>query len=130
MFNFFLFDKLIPFTRKKNNLNILNLYQVYKIRYGIGKNISKRINKYSSVQNTINILKYKENDINTNIKNIFIDSENKLDEFLEINMRITIKHNYDLYNYKGLMYKYRLPMNGQSKRSNRKTSRKIRPLLI
>jgi ribosomal protein S13 len=126
----FLFDKLIPFIKKGNKLNILNLYQVYIQRYGIGKTISYRISMYSGVNSSVKLSIYKENDINTNTKLIFFFSENSLDSLLEKSMKISLKKSVDMYDYRGSKYVAKLPINGQRRRANRKTAKKIRPIPI
>lgn len=45
-------------------------------------------------------------------------------------MKNTIQDNINLYNYRGHMYINKLPMNGQRRRANKKTAKKIRPIIL
>lgn len=128
--NYFLFDKVLPFLRNNKNLEKLNLFQIYIQRFGIGQCISSKISKNTGVHFSYKMVNYKENDLNTNIKNMFIAAEKSLDMFLEKSMKVTLQNSIDLYNYRGSRYKVRLPINGQRRRANGKTSRLIRPIII
>ncbi len=64
------------------------------------------------------------------IKTIFENSLNNLDDLLKYKMIITLQECIDTYNYKGYMYTKRLPINGQSRRSKKRTSRRVRPIII
>jgi len=126
----FLFDKILPFTRKEYNINKLNLKQVYRVRFGIGNYISDRINLFSGTHFVIKFENYRENDINMYIKMIFEESISNLDEILKNKMIVTLQDSINTYNYKGYMYLKRLPINGQSRRSKKRTTRRVRPIII
>jgi ribosomal protein S13 len=126
----FLFDKILPFIRKEYDIPKLNIKQVYQIRYGIGNTISNLITLFSGTNNTIKFENYKENDINMFIKTIFEESIYNLDELLKDKMIITLQENINTYSYKGYMYTKRLPINGQSRRSKKRTNRRVRPIII
>lgn len=128
--DYFLLDKILPFRKKGKILEKLNLYQLYFQRYGIGKIISLKISKYLSVHFTLKMIQYKENDLNINTKFIFMKSEENLDNILEKKMIISLENSVDLYDYRGSRYKAKLPINGQRRRANAKTSKRVRPLII
>jgi len=128
--NYFLLDKVLPFLKRKNNLDKLNLFQLYIQRFGIGKTISYNISKYSGVHFSFKMIDYIENDLNINTKHIFFSSEKLLDMFLEQNMKRTLQNSIDIYNYRGSRYKVKLPLNGQRRRANKKTAKRIRPIII
>jgi ribosomal protein S13 len=126
-------DKILPFLRKKESEELLislNLFQFYLQRFGIGIDISKKILFFAGVHNNIKIADYNANVINKKIKYIFIKSSDNLDIPLERKMMNTIKLNIDLYNYKGNCYLLRFPLHGQRRRTNAKTVRRIRPVLV
>jgi small subunit ribosomal protein S13 len=129
----YLVDKKLPFLRKIKNLEIIetfNLFQLFQQRFGIGKNISKKIIINLGVHLNTNIVKYPNNIINKEIKYIFLKSEELLDIPLERQMIKSLQKNVDLYNYRGSRYKLRLPLNGQRRRANGKTTKKVRLLII
>jgi ribosomal protein S13 len=126
----FLFDKILPFIRKEYNINELNIKQVYQIRFGIGNYISNKINLFSGTNFVIKFEDYKENDFNMYIKTIFENSIYSLDDLLKNKMIFSLQNNIDTYSYKGYMYSKRLPINGQSRRSKKRTNRRVRPIII
>jgi ribosomal protein S13 len=126
----FLFDKILPFTRKEYNINKLNIKQLFEVRFGIGSTISNKINIFSGSNKAIKFNKFKENDLNMYIKYIFEKSLLNLDELLKNKMIITLQENIDTYSYKGYMYLKRLPINGQSRRFKKRTNRRVRPINI
>lgn len=127
MTNSFLFDKLLPFS-KRGSVEKLNIFQVYIIRDGIGISISNKICKYASTHSSIKFSNYYINDINENIKNIFILStiQHNLDNELHEKMISTLQESINIYDYRGRMYLAKLPINGQRRRSNKSTAKKIR----
>lgn len=128
--NYFLFDKILPFLKTGKVLNKLNLYQIYFQRFGIGKKISSEIIKYSGVHHSVKINDFKENDINVLTKLIFIQSEELLDIALEKKMLLSLEQSIELYDYRGSRYKAKLPLNGQRRRANARTVKRIRPIII
>ena len=128
--NYFLFDKVLPFIKTKKKLEFLNLYQVYIQRYGIGKQISLKISKYSGVHLNYKMINYKENDLNVHTKLVFILAEDSLDSLLEKKNKISLQKSIDLYDYRGSLYKECLPINGQRRRANKKTAKRVRPIII
>lgn len=128
--NYFLFDKILPFLKKGKVLEKLNLYQIYLQRYGIGKQISTQISKYSGVHSSMKMNLFKENDININTKFIFIEAENSLDLALEKKMILSLQQSIDLYDYRGSRYKAKLPLNGQRRKANAKTPKRVRPIIL
>lgn len=127
---YFLLDKVLPFKKNGKILENLNLYQLYLQRFGIGKTISNKISIISGVHPILLMKQYKENDINLQIKFIFIESEESLDIILEKKMISSLQQNIDLYDYRGSLYKAKLPLNGQRRRANAKTVKRIRPIII
>jgi small subunit ribosomal protein S13 len=128
--NYFLFDKVLPFLKTGRLLDKLNLYQVYIQRFGIGKKISFNISKYSGTHFSVKMNIFKENDINSLIKLIFVQSEEFLDLALEKKMIYSLQQSIDLYDYRGSRYKAKLPINGQRRRANANTVKRIRPIII
>jgi small subunit ribosomal protein S13 len=127
---YFLLDKVLPFTKKGKKLEDLNLYQLYFQRYGIGKTISYKILLNTGVHPTVKMVEYKENDINNQIKFIFSKSEESLDLALENKMTISLQNSIDIYDYRGSLYKAKLPLNGQRRRANARTAKRVRPIII
>jgi ribosomal protein S13 len=127
---YFLLDKVLPFKKKGKNLDNLNLYQLYFQRFGIGKTISNKISIISGVNPILSVKQYKENDINIQTKFIFSESDQSLDLILEKKMIFSLQQSIELYDYRGSLYKAKLPLNGQRRRANAKTSKRIRPVLI
>jgi ribosomal protein S13 len=130
----FLFDKTLPFFRKKRKIPLdllrLNIFQVYIQRYGINKNISYKLNRYTSIYYTYRFKNVLENDILSPISYLFHQNEESLDEFLEIKLKNNLQIHIDLYDYKGFMYRHKLPINGQKRRASKKLIRKLRPIII
>jgi ribosomal protein S13 len=120
----------LPFTKKGKRLESLNLYQLYFQRYGIGKTISKKISLNVGVSPIVKMELFKENDINNQIKFIFIKGEEFLDISLEKKMLISLQNSIDIYDYRGCLYKAKLPLNGQRRRANARTAKRIRPIII
>lgn len=116
----------------RNNIKLekLNLFQVYIQRFGIGKTISYNISKSSGVHFAYKMVNYKENDLNIYTNIVFFLSEQSLDSFLEKNMKITLQKSIDIYNYRGSRYKEKLPINGQRRRANKKTAKRVRPIIV
>ena len=127
MTNSYLFDKLLPFS-KKGNVVMLNLFQIYIIRYGIGNYLSKKICKYPATHFLVRLKKYYLNDINEFIKEVFIYSQTNLDNILNDKMLISLHESILLYDNRGRMYLAKLPINGQRRRSSKKTNRRVRPI--
>jgi ribosomal protein S13 len=127
---YFLLDKVLPFIKRGNNLESLNLYQLYLQRYGISKKISNKISVFSGVHSMVKMIKYEENDINIQIKFIFYLSESNLDIGLEKKMLYSLQNSIDIYDYRGSMYKAKLPVNGQRRRANSKTVKRNRPIQL
>jgi ribosomal protein S13 len=126
-------DKILPFLKKKNSLDLLmnlNLFQFYLQRFGIGKIISKKILFFSGVHCSVKIKSYNVNVINQKSKWLFKKSENFLDIPLERYMIKSIQLNIDLYNYRGNCYLLRFPLNGQRRRANARTVRRVRPIHV
>lgn len=128
--NYFLFDKVLPFLKTGKALDKLNLYQIYIQRFGIGKKISDLISRYSGVHSSLKMVVFKENDINISTKLVFIRAEDSLDLALEKKMLISLQNSIDLYDYRGSRYKAKLPINGQRRRANARTPKRIRPIII
>ena len=128
--NYFLFDKILPFIKYGNKLEKLNLYQTFIQRFGIGKTISFLILKNSGIHFCYKFRFLKENDINMYTKFIFFNSEKNLDNSLDHLMKISLQNSVDLYDYRGSRYVAKLPINGQRRRANKKTAKKIRPIII
>jgi ribosomal protein S13 len=127
---YFLLDKVLHFIKRVNNLESLNLYQLYLQRYGISKKISNKISVFSGVHSMVKMIKYEENDINIQIKFIFYLSESNLDIGLEKKMLYSLQNSIDIYDYRGSMYKAKLPVNGQRRRANSKTVKRNRPIQL
>lgn len=125
-----MFDKILPFLKNNKKLEKLNLFQTYIQRYGIGKTISSQISKYSGVHSSYRMVEFKENDLNINTKIIFFLAEDSLDALLEKKMKITLQQSIDLYDYRGSRYSNKLPINGQRRRANKRTAKRVRPIII
>jgi ribosomal protein S13 len=129
----YLVDKKLSFLRKIKNIDVLeiwNLFQFYQQRFGIGNYITKRILINIGIHINTKIKNYPISITNKEIKNVFSQSENKLDIPLERQMIKSLQKNVELYNYRGSRYQLRLPLNGQRRRANSKTTKKIRPYHI
>lgn len=123
----FILDKILPFRKKVKKLHLLNLNQLYQQRFGIGKIISLKISLFSSVSSYLKVEQYKYNIINSKIKFIFLKSKKNLDYFLKKKMIQSLAKSVDLYDYRGSRYDCKLPINGQRRRANAKTSERVRP---
>lgn len=126
--NFFFVDRILPFL-KDNSLEILNnlnLFQFYINRFGVGLNISKNIVKNTLTHGSMRVNMYNINIINKKIKLVFINSIENLDLPLKQKMNDTIKKDIFLYTYRGDRYLLKLPLNGQRRRSNNKTTKRIK----
>jgi len=128
--NNYLFDKILPFSKKGKNIILLNLYQLFFQRYGIGKTISKKIMIFFGVSYSLKMQLLKENDINIYIKDIFIMSEDRLDRILEKRMLASLYNSIEIYDYRGFLYKHKLPLNGQRRHANAKTAKRVRPIIL
>jgi ribosomal protein S13 len=129
----YLVDKKLTFLRKIKNIEILekwNLFQFYQQRFGIGNYITKRILKNIGLHLNTKLKNYPISITNKEIKYIFSQSETQLDIPLERQMIKSLQKNVELYNYRGSRYQLRLPLNGQRRRANGKTTKKIRPYRI
>src|SRR5690348_5575018 len=112
----FLVDKQLPFLRKNKKLEILNLFQFFQQRFGIGKKITKNIIIFSGVHFSIKLKKYIPNLINQETRYVFLNHEEELDIPLERKMMKDLQKNIELYNYRGSRYLLRLPLHGQRRR--------------
>lgn len=118
-------DKKISFVKENNkNLIDLKIFILFNQRYGLGYKIINKICLYCGIKKKIIIKDYKYNLINKNLNVFFKFYQNKMDIMLKMMMMNAIKKNIFLYNYKGSRYKNNLPLHGQRRRSNNKTSRK------
>ncbi len=126
-----LVDKILPFLRKKQSLILLeqlSLFQFYTQRFGIGERITNDILSSLGVHKSVKIKKFPLNVVNKDVKNVLEQSNEFLDVLLEKLMVKRLLLDIELYNYRGDRYKLRLPLHGQRRRANGKTTKKIRPL--
>jgi len=126
-----LVDKILPFLRKKQSLILLeqlSLFQFYMQRFGIGKQITNDILSSLGVHRSVKIKEFPLNAVNKDVKNILAQSNEFLDVPLEKLMTRTLLLDIELYSYRGDRYKLKLPLHGQRRRANGKTTKKIRPV--
>jgi ribosomal protein S13 len=120
-------DKLIPFRRKVFDLEKFNIYQLLFQRFGLGKWLSYTLLSHCAVHPSVNIRTFNDNLLNGYMKLALSKNQNSVDMFLQRNMIAKISRNVKLYNYRGSRYIEYLPMNGQRRRSNAITCKRVRP---
>jgi ribosomal protein S13 len=121
-----LLDKALPFQKKNKQIDNFNLFQLFLQRYGLNKLITNKIFLSSGVHPSLKLQLYPANVVNQEVKYVFYKHEDFLDFSLELKMISTLKKNIELYNYKGSRYILKLPINGQRRRANGKTARRVR----
>lgn len=123
-------DKKISFQKKNKKLNDLKLLILFSNRYGIGNKLIDLIVSYNSIKKEKYVKDYIYNLMNKNLHIFFKIYNNKVDNNLKLNIIKNLKKNVDLYNYMGSRYLRYLPLHGQRRRCNHKTTRKVRLLII
>jgi ribosomal protein S13 len=123
---FHLLDKKLPFQKKVQEIENLNLFQLFLQRYGINKSIANKIFLICGVNPRVKLKKYNINVINQAVKYVLSSHQDFMDIILERKVEQDIKKNIGLYNYKGSRYILKLPINGQRRRANAKTSRRLK----
>nr|YP_009117124.1 ribosomal protein S13 [Acrasis kona]AID52040.1 ribosomal protein S13 [Acrasis kona] len=123
-------DKKISFQKKNKKLNELKLFILFSNRYGIGNKLINLITSYNSIKKEKYVKDYMYNLMNKNLHIFFKIYNNKVDNNLKLNIIKNLKKNVDLYNYMGSRYLRYLPLHGQRRRCNHKTTRKVRLLVI
>jgi ribosomal protein S13 len=128
-------DSILPFridkTKKISDLGNLNIFQFFKQRYGIGKNISTIISSYSGYhkKTKFGVLEKKNSYILFRYKDFFIEKKKFLDNYLLDEMKNNIK-NYILTNsIKGKKLKAGMPIRGQRIKTNAVTAKKLKSKL-
>jgi ribosomal protein S13 len=133
MMDFFFIDKILPFLKRNKSveeLSKLNIIQFYIQRFGIGKTIAYTFIFMASVHHSLKISKYFPTLINKEIKYVFEDCVDSLDLMLEMDMKKRLRKDVQLYTYRGDRYLLKLPLHGQRRRANGKTTKKVRLLLL
>ena len=127
--DFHFVDQITKFLKKdqsEEKLQNLNIFQFYIKRTGLGLNISKKIIDNCAVHPSVKINNYSLSIFNKDIKNIFVESIDSLDDSVQNQMINSLRNIMELYNYRGSRYKEKLPLNGQRRRANAKTIKKIK----
>lgn len=124
-------DKKISFHKKnKDNQDLINskLFILFNYRYGLGNFIINKICLYSGIKKYKVVKFYKYNLINKNYSIFFKFHQKYMDNNLKLFMIQNLKKNVILYNYIGSRYLKYLPLHGQRRRCNHRTSKRVRIL--
>lgn len=117
-------DNLLPFRKKKYNIESLNIYQFLFQRYGINKNVSKLLCLYSGFNNSLKIASIRRSYICDRMVNFFSKNLNLLDKKLKEKSIQNISKLMKLHNYKGMRHINKYPTRGQRTRTNAQTRKK------
>lgn len=128
-------DSILPFRTDKSKqiaqLYLLNIFQFFSQRYGIGKNISNLLVSYSGYHKKIKyaVLEKKNSYVLFRYKDFFIEKKKYLDNFILEDMKNNIKRVISDKTLKGKRLRLGMPVRGQRVKTNGKTSRKLRAFL-
>lgn len=128
-------DSILPFRTDKSKqiaqLYLLNMFQFFSQRYGIGKNISNLLVSYSGYHKKIKyaVLEKKNSYVLFRYKDFFIEKKKYLDNFILEDMKNNIKRVISDKTLKGKKLRLGMPVRGQRVKTNGKTSRKLRAFL-
>lgn len=128
-------DSILPFRTDKSKqiaqLYLLNMFQFFSQRYGIGKNISNLLVSYSGYHKKIkySVLEKKNSYVLFRYKDFFIDKKKYLDNFVLEDMKNNIKRYISDSTLKGKRLRLGMPVRGQRVKTNGKTSKKLRAFL-
>jgi len=128
-------DSILPFRTDKSKkiaeLSLLNMYQFFMQRYGIGKKISSLIASYSGYHKKIKyaILEKKNSHVLLRYKDFFIEKKKYLDSFVMEDMKNNIKKYIASNSLKGKRFKLGMPVRGQRVKTNGVTSKKLKAFL-
>lgn len=121
-------DKRIQFKLNTQKIAKNNIYQLYINRYGINKTNAYKLNKYFGTHPYLKTGEYKYSTCNKNIKNYFHLNERNLDSELKRKLSKRILADIEVYSYKGSRYLLKLPRNGQRRKTNANTCKRVRQL--
>jgi len=128
-------DSILPFRTDKSKqiaqLYLLNMFQFFSQRYGIGKNISNLLVSYSGYHKKIKyaVLEKKNSYVLFRYKDFFIDKKKYLDNFVLEDMKNNIKSYISDNTLKGKRLRLGMPVRGQRVKTNGNTSKKLRAFL-
>ncbi len=128
-------DSILPFRTDKSKqiaqLYLLNMFQFFSQRYGIGKNISNLLVSYSGYHKKIKyaVLEKKNSYVLFRYKDFFIDKKKYLDNFVLEDMKNNIKRYISDNTLKGKRLRLGMPVRGQRVKTNGNTSKKLRAFL-
>lgn len=128
-------DSILPFRTDKSKqiaqLYLLNMFQFFSQRYGIGRNISNLLVSYSGYHKKIKyaILEKKNSYVLFRYKDFFIEKKKYLDNFVLEDMKNNIKRFISDNSLKGKRLRLGMPVRGQRVKTNGNTSKKLRAFL-
>ena len=128
-------DSILPFRTDKSKqiaqLYLLNMFQFFSQRYGIGRNISNLLVSYSGYHKKIKyaILEKKNSYVLFRYKDFFIEKKKYLDNFVLEDMKNNIKRYISDNTLKGKRLRLGMPVRGQRVKTNGNTSKKLRAFL-
>jgi|ThiBiot_500_plan_2_1041550.scaffolds.fasta_scaffold00649_13 ribosomal protein S13 len=128
-------DSILPFRTDKSKqiaqLYLLNMFQFFSQRYGIGRNISNLLVSYSGYHKKIKyaILEKKNSYVLFRYKDFFIEKKKYLDNFVLEDMKNNIKRYISDNSLKGKRLRLGMPVRGQRVKTNGNTSKKLRAFL-
>lgn len=128
-------DSILPFRTDKSKqiaqLYLLNMFQFFSQRYGIGKRISNLLISYSGYHKKIKyaVLEKKNSYVLFRYKDFFIEKKRFLDNFILEDMKNSIKRSISDNALKGKRLRLGMPVRGQRVKTNAKTSKKLRTFL-
>ncbi len=128
-------DSILPFktekSKKISELSLLNIYQLFIRRCGIGTKISNLILSYSGYSKNIkySLLEKKESHVLSRYKVFFIEKKQYLDNFIIEDMKKNIKKYISSNSLKGKRFKLGMPVRGQRSKTNGMTSKKLKAFL-
>ncbi|MND21306.1 30S ribosomal protein S13 [compost metagenome] len=128
-------DSILPFRTDKSKqvsqLNLLNIFQFFSQRYGIGKGISNILISYSGYHKKIKyaVLEKKNSYVLFRYKDFFIEKKKFLDNFILEDMKNNIKSYISDCTLKGKKFRLGMPVRGQRVKTNGNTSKKLKAFL-
>lgn len=118
-------DSLIPFRKRNIKVEKLNLLQFFQQRYGIGKNLSHLLCRYSGYSIYYKGVNVKRSYISDKIRKLFVRKAENLDKSLKECVFNNISNLIKIGCYRGVRHNFKYPCRGQRTRSNARTRRRF-----
>lgn len=115
----------MPFRKRNVKVEKLNLLQFFEQRYGIGKNLSTLLCKYSGYSIYYKGANVRRSYVSDKIRKLFVRKLESLDKNLRESTSNNISNLIKMGSYRGVRHHLKYPCNGQRTRSNARTRRRF-----